>query len=64
MENIELRLAEVEKKIDAMTVVVKRLYMIFLIATILTVISIVIPAIGLIFALPKLMASYSAALGI
>ncbi len=64
MQPIEQRLIDLEKKVDAMTVIVKRLYMVFLITGIITVLGFVIPLIGLAFVLPKFIAGYSSMLAI
>jgi len=62
MQPIEQRLIELEKKVDAMSVIVKKLYYIFLAGVILTVIAFVIPLIGLIFAIPKFLSTYNSSM--
>jgi len=64
MEPIEQRLIELEKKVDGMTVIVKRLYMVFLIGAILTVLGVVVPLVGLAFVIPKFISGYGSMLGI
>ncbi len=64
MEQIEQRLAILEQKIDAMSVIVKRLYMIFLIGAIVSVLAVIVPFIGLLFVIPKFISNYNAMLGI
>ncbi len=64
MQPIEQRLEVLEKKIDAMSVIVKRLYMIFLITAIVTALGFIIPLISLAFMIPKFLAGYSTMLGI
>lgn len=64
MQPIEQRIADLEKKIDAMSVIVKRLYTIFLVTVVLTVLGFVAPLIGLAFVIPKFIAGYGSMLGI
>ena len=62
MQPIEQRLIELEKKVDAMSVIVKKLYYIFLAGVVLTVIAFVIPFIGLLFAIPKFLSTYNSSM--
>lgn len=59
MENIELRLTELEKKIDAQTKVVNKLYKVFLATVIISVVAFVLPLILLAFAIPSFVGNYS-----
>ena len=63
MEPLENKILELEKKVDEMSLVVKKLYKIFLWTVILTVATLVLPLIGLVFAIPKFLATYSSLLG-
>jgi hypothetical protein len=62
MNNPEERLAVIEQKIDAMTKIVKRLQLYFLMTVIVSVLAILVPAIGLVWAIPQFMNTYSSAL--
>ena len=62
MQPIEQRLLDLEKKVDAMSVIVKKLYYIFFAGVIITVIAFVIPLIGLIFAIPKFLSTYNSSM--
>ena len=64
MEPLEQRLIELEKKVDAMTVIVNRLYKVFLTAVIISVVAFVLPLIGLLFAIPSFLANYNSMLGL
>lgn len=64
MDTIETRLAALEEKIDHVRTTTDRLYKIFLLAVIITVVGFVLPLIGMAFVLPKVIASYSAMLAI
>ena len=59
MEQLELKIVELEKKIDTMSVIVKKLYKTFLWTLIISVALFILPLIGLLFALPSFMSSYS-----
>lgn len=60
---IEARLAALEAKIDAMSKVVRRLYLAFLWTAILTVAAFVIPLLLFAFAIPQLLSGLSALTG-
>lgn len=62
MQPIEQRLLDLEKKVDAMTAIVKKLYFVFLAGVILSVIAFVIPLIGLLFAIPKFLSTYNSSM--
>jgi phage shock protein PspC (stress-responsive transcriptional regulator) len=71
MEQNEQKIASLEAKIDAMstqlnvaTTIVRRLYIIFIVTGVVTVLAFVIPLIGLAFVIPQFLAGYSAVLGI
>lgn len=64
MEPIEQRLIALEKKVDAMTIIVNRLYKVFLATVIISVIAFVLPLIGLLLAIPSFLANYNSVLGI
>jgi len=59
MEQLELKIVELEKKVDAMTAIVRKLYKTFLWTLILTVVMFLLPLIGLMFALPSFLSTYS-----
>jgi len=59
MEQLELKIVELEKKVDAMSDIVKKLYRAFLWTLIITVVLFLLPLIGLLFAIPSFMSSYS-----
>ncbi len=61
--NTEERLLALEQKIDAMSVVVKKLYRVFLITVIISVVAFVLPLIGLLFAIPSFLSTYASILG-
>lgn len=63
MPEIEARLAALEAKIDAMSKVVRRLYLAFLWTAILTVAAFVIPLLLFAFAIPQLLSGLSALTG-
>lgn len=63
MQPTEQRLADLEKKVDAMTVIVNKLYKVFLATVIISIIAFVLPLIGLLFAIPSFMANYASVLG-
>ena len=56
--DISARLAVIEQKIDAMTKVVNRLRLYFLMTVIISVFTVLLPAIGLIWAIPQFINSY------
>jgi type II secretory pathway component PulF len=62
MQPIEQRLLDLEKKVDAMTAIVKKLYFVFLAGVILSVLAFVIPLIGLLFAIPKFLSTYNSSM--
>jgi hypothetical protein len=59
MDPIDQRLAALETKIDAMYVTVEKLRKYFLWTGIITVVLFVLPLIGLMFAIPSFLQSYS-----
>ncbi|MFA6297263.1 MAG: hypothetical protein WC629_01740 [Candidatus Paceibacterota bacterium] len=59
MEQLELKIAELEKKIDTMSDIVRKLYKTFLWTLILTVVMFLLPLVGLMFALPSFLSNYS-----
>jgi hypothetical protein len=59
MDPIDQRLAALETKIDAMYATVEKLRKYFLWTGIITVILFVLPLIGLLFAIPSFLQSYS-----
>lgn len=63
MQPTEQRLLDLEKKVDAMIVVVNKLYKVFLAMVIISVIAFVLPIIGLLFTIPSFLANYAAVLG-
>lgn len=63
MPEIEARLAALEAKIDAMSKVVRRLYLAFLWTAILTVAAFVLPLLLFAFAIPQLLSGLSALTG-
>jgi type II secretory pathway component PulF len=62
MQPIEQRLLDLEKKVDAMTAIVKKLYFVFLAGVILSVLAFVIPLIGLLFVIPKFLSTYNSSM--
>jgi hypothetical protein len=64
MEPLEQRLSTLEKKIDAMGIIVTKLYRVFLATVIITVIAFVLPLIGLLFAIPSFLRNYNSMLGL
>jgi hypothetical protein len=64
MEPLEQRISTLEKKIDAMNIVVNKLYKVFLATVIITVIAFVLPMIGLLFAIPSFLRNYNSMLGL
>jgi len=64
MNPTDQRLLDLEKKVDTMTIIVSRLYKIFLATVIISIIAFVLPLIGLLFAIPKFLGTYNTMLGI
>jgi uncharacterized membrane protein YukC len=64
MPEIEARLAALEAKIDEVAKITRKLYKIFLWTGIVTVAAIVLPLVLMAFAIPSMLSSYSAVLGI
>jgi hypothetical protein len=64
MDPIETRLAALEEKIDHVRRTTDRLYKFFLITVIISVLTVILPLIGMAFILPGVIATYSTALGI
>lgn len=59
MNDIDVKLAEISQKIDAMTKVVKRLQFYFMLTVIISVAAILLPAIGLVWAIPQFINNYA-----
>lgn len=59
MENIEVKLQNLEKKIDAVYISVEKTRKYFLWATIITIALFILPLIGLIFAIPSFVGNYT-----
>lgn len=59
MNSTDEKLAEIGQKIDAMTKVVKRLQFYFMLTVIISVAAILLPAIGLIWAIPQFINVYT-----
>lgn len=59
MDDFSLRLAEVEKKVDAIYKSVEQTRKIFLASLILSVAFVVLPIIGLVILIPKVISMYS-----
>ena len=62
--NIQNRLMEIEDKVDAIFTSVEKTRKYFLIITWITVALVVLPAIGMVFALPAFMSNFSSLLQI
>ena len=62
MNPTDAKLAEIGQKIDAMAKVVKRLQFYFMLTVIISVAAILLPAIGLIWAIPQFINTYTAPL--
>jgi len=63
MDQNEARLAAIETKIDDVKKTVDRTYRIFFWSAVIAVASIILPLIGLLFAVPVLISNYSSLLG-
>lgn len=63
-QDLQARLAAIEKKIDDVYVSAEKTRKYFLWTAIITVAAIVLPLIGLAFAIPSVISSYSSALGL
>jgi hypothetical protein len=61
--DISARLDELEKKIDAVFVSTEKTRKYFLAIIVITVLAFVLPLIGLLFAIPSFMSSYSDVIG-
>ena len=64
MEQIESRLAALEEKLEHVKKTTDRTYKFFMITVIVTVVSVVLPLIGMAFVLPAVISGYSSALGL
>ncbi len=63
MEKIEEKINELERKIDEMAKIIRKLYLTFLWVIIISIALVVLPFIGLMFAIPSFIDTYSALLG-
>ncbi|MEK9151995.1 MAG: hypothetical protein AAB692_01370 [Patescibacteria group bacterium] len=59
MDPIETRLAAIEAKMNDVKTSVDRMYKFFLWTLIITAVTVVLPLIGLAFAIPKVISTYS-----
>ena len=59
MDEVTTRLAALEEKVDHVRKITDRLYKIFLIVLIASVVMFVLPLIGMIFVIPKVITTYS-----
>lgn len=64
MENIENRLKAIEEKVDKVFVSAEKTRKYFLWILILTVVAFVLPLIGMLFAIPKFLETYSSVAGL
>jgi hypothetical protein len=62
MDQLEARLDAMEQQLDHIKRTVDKAYRLFLWTMVLTVVLVVLPLIGALFAIPKLMGSYGASL--
>jgi len=63
MDTNETRLAAIETKLDDVKRTVDRIYRIFFWTGVITVAAIILPLIGLMFAIPVIISNYSSLLG-
>lgn len=63
MDQLDTRLAALETKMDEVKRSVDRMYRFFMWTLIITGVTVLLPLVGLIFVVPKLISTYSALLG-
>ena len=63
MDQNETRLIAIETKLDEVKKTVDRMYRIFFWTGVITIAAIVLPLIGLVFAIPVIISNYSSLLG-